>query len=542
MDRKELKWSQVVEQASFSKFAAICRALESTTKRTEKVEYLVGFLRSLNSEEIIPAVCFLTGRPFPESDPRVLDIGGQTLWKFDRKTSQTVLVSKPATILEVFDTFDKIAMSSGAGSRHRKQVLLDALLSRLSDEDAEFLMRIIFGEMRIGAVEGVVLDAVAEATSIDVDLIRRAHMLLGDLTQVARLALTQGPEAIRKVGVTLFVPVKPMLAEMAQDLKQVFNEHGSVTSFEFKYDGARIQIHRKGDEVRVFSRRLTDVTGSIPDIVQLARERVRSTEYLIEGEVVAIGGNGKPLPFQDLMRRFRRVHDVEAMVKEIPMKLFLFDVIYLEGRLLVDLPYEERWSTLAALTDGELLATRIVTGDIREAQKLMEAAVRAGHEGLMAKELRSTYTPGVRAKKWFKIKPAETLDLVIVAADWGSGRRRGWLSNYHLAVRDEGTDEYLVVGKTFKGLTDQEFTNITKRLLELKARETDYTVHVKPSIVVEVAFNEIQRSPRYKSGFALRFARVTRFRNDKRPEDADTLSRLKHLYQEQFRYKAQFES
>jgi len=542
LDRKELKWSQVVEQASFSKFAAICRALESTTKRTEKVEYLVGFLRSLNSEEIIPAVCFLTGRPFPESDPRVLDIGGQTLWKFDRKTSQTVLVSKPATILEVFDTFDKIAMSSGAGSRHRKQVLLDALLSRLSDEDAEFLMRIIFGEMRIGAVEGVVLDAVAEATSIDVDLIRRAHMLLGDLTQVARLALTQGPEAIRKVGVTLFVPVKPMLAEMAQDLKQVFNEHGSVTSFEFKYDGARIQIHRKGDEVRVFSRRLTDVTGSIPDIVQLARERVRSTEYLIEGEVVAIGGNGKPLPFQDLMRRFRRVHDVEAMVKEIPMKLFLFDVIYLEGRLLVDLPYEERWSTLAALTDGELLATRIVTGDIREAQKLMEAAVRAGHEGLMAKELRSTYTPGVRAKKWFKIKPAETLDLVIVAADWGSGRRRGWLSNYHLAVRDEGTDEYLVVGKTFKGLTDQEFTNITKRLLELKARETDYTVHVKPSIVVEVAFNEIQRSPRYKSGFALRFARVTRFRNDKRPEDADTLSRLKHLYQEQFRYKAQFES
>jgi DNA ligase-1 len=325
---------------------------------------------------------------------------------------------------------------------------------------------------------------------------------------------------------------------MAQDLQEVFKEHSGTSAFEFKYDGARIQIHRKGGTLRIFSRRLTDVTLSLPDIVELARKRVRSEEFLIEGEVVAIGQSQKPLPFQDLMRRFRRVHDVDVMLKEIPLKLFLFDVIYLDGNLMIDTSYEKRWKTLRSIVDDQLLATRVVTGDLVEAQKLMQASIEAGHEGLMAKDLKSNYTPGVRGKKWFKIKPAETLDVVIVAADWGSGRRRGWLSNYHLAVRDEASGEFLVVGKTFKGLTDQEFVEITKRLLELKTKETDYTVYVKPSIVVEVAFNEIQHSPHYKSGFALRFARIARFRNDKRVEDADSLQRLSKLYQDQFRFKA----
>jgi DNA ligase-1 len=238
------------------------------------------------------------------------------------------------------------------------------------------------------------------------------------------------------------------------------------------------------------------------------------------------------------MRRFRRVHEVDEMVKQIPLKLFLFDVIYLNGKLLIDTPYDERWRILNELTGGTLLATRVVTKDRDEAAKLMAASVEAGHEGLMAKDLKSTYTPGVRGKKWFKIKPAETLDVAIVAAEWGSGRRHGWLSNYHLAVRDEDTNEYLVVGKTFKGLTDDEFKEITKKLLTLKTKETEYVVYVKPSIVAEVAYNEIQRSPHYKSGYALRFARIIRFREDKRPEDADTLQRLSRLYQDQFRFKA----
>ncbi len=442
------------------------------------------------------------------------------------------------TILEVYRTFEKIATASGAGSRQRKEMLIHSLISPFPPADAEYLMRIVFGEMRIGAVEGVVLGAIAEATTINLELVRRANMLLGNLSQVAELALTKGPEAIKAVSVTLFVPIKPMLAEMAVDVNEVFKEHGGASALEFKYDGARIQIHRKAEEIRIFSRRLTDVTGSLPDIVELARERISGREFLVEGEVVAIGRDQKPLPFQDLMRRFRRVHGIGVGGQWMPLKLFLFDIIYLEGKLLIDMPHEKRWGILEGLTDEKLLATRIVTGEVREAEKLMRASIEAGHEGLMAKDLRSTYTPGVRGKKWFKIKLAERLDVVIVAADWGSGRRKGWLSNYHLAVRNEGTNEYLVVGKTFKGLTDAEFTDITKKLLELKIKETDYTVHVKPSIVVEVAFNEIQRSPHYKSGFALRFARVTRFREDKRPEDADTLQRLSRLYQDQFRFKA----
>ncbi len=525
-------------ETPFHQFAETCRALEATTKRTEKVARLVNFLKSIKPDEIKPAVSFLVGRPFAESDERVLEIGGQTLWKVNRQTGQSALISKPVTILEVQRTFEQIAKAKGSGSRQRKETLLDTLLSRLPSSDAEYLMRIIFGEMRIGAVEGVVLDAIAEATSISPDMIRRANMLLGNLAQVAELALTKGDEAIKSVGLTLFAPIKPMLAEMAEDLDEVFREHSGVSAFEFKYDGARIQIHRKAEKIKIFSRRLTDVTASLPDVVALAKERIHSQEFLVEGEVIATGRNQKPLPFQDLMRRFRRVHEIGTMVKEIPLKLFLFDVIYLDGNLLTDTPYERRWATLEGLADSEFLVTRIVTKNPKEAEELMQASIKAGHEGLMAKELKSSYTPGVRGKKWFKIKPAEKLDVVIVAADWGSGRRQGWLSNYHLAVRDEVSGEFLIVGKTFKGLTDQEFKEITKKLLALKTKETEYTVHVRPIIVVEVAFNEIQRSPHYKSGFALRFARITRFREDKRVEDADSLQRLSKLYQDQFRFKA----
>jgi DNA ligase-1 len=522
----------------FASFAQLCRELEATTKRSIKVELIAKFLKSLDDEEVAPAVAFITGRPFPESDTRILELAGRTLWKINRSTGQATLVAKPATIMEVYGVFDQIAKATGSGSRRRKENLIDSLLNRMPESDAEYVMRIIYGEMRIGAVEGVVLDSVAEATGISAEKIRRAHMLLGDISQLAELALSKGESAIRNVSVTLFTPIKPMLAEMATGLEEVFKEHGGVTALEFKYDGARIQIHRKGPAVRIFSRRLTDVTDSLPDIRELAKNKIDASEYLVEGEVVALGRNGKPLPFQDLMRRFRRVHEVEAMTEQIPLRLFLFDVIYLANHMLIDNPYRERWTALEGIAREDLMATRIVTGDLREGQALMKASLEAGHEGLMAKDLNSTYTPGVRGKKWFKIKSAVTLDLVIVAADWGSGRRRGWLSNYHLAVRGESAREYLLVGKTFKGLTDEEFRTITKRLLELKIRQTEFTVSVRPEVVVEVAFNEIQRSPQYDSKFALRFARIVRFRDDKRPEDADSLERLNTLYENQFRFKA----
>jgi DNA ligase-1 len=524
----------------FSKFADVCRKVESTTGRNDKVAVLAEFLKSLRHDEILVTVTFLTGHVFPESDKRVLDVGSQTIWRMDRRSNQSTLLAESATILEVYETFGQIAKVSGARSRSKKGALIDTLVGRLRSSDVEYLIRIIHGELRIGAVEGVVLEAIARASNLNVDAIRRSYMLLGDLGKVARLALMDGATAIQATNVQLFVPIRPMVAEMATDFDEVFREHGGITGLEYKYDGARIQIHAQNKTVRIFSRRLTDVTDSLPDIVALVKDRIlgRASNFLVEGEVVAVGQDRKPLPFQNLMRRFRRVHEIPSMATKIPLKLHLFDIIYLNDKMLIDEPYEERWQILQNLVGNELLAKRIVTGKLNEAKAMMEQATQAGHEGVMAKDLKSNYTPGVRGKKWFKIKPAETIDAVIVAADWGSGRRNEWLSNYHLAVRDDETGEYLIIGKTFKGLTDEEFVAVTKRLLDLRTKETEYTVFVKPSIVVEVTFNEIQRSPHYKSAFALRFARITRFRDDKRPENADTLKRLKTLYEHQFSFKA----
>ncbi len=524
--------------ALFVKLAELCRDLEGTTKRNQKAALIGEFLTSLTPEEVAQATLFLAGKPFPESDPRVLEISYATISGASRSLGQARLTEAPLTIGEVYQTLARIAEASGPSSRVRKLSLLQTLLTRASPVEAEFLTRMLLGEMRIGVVEGVLIDAISKTSGTSRELVRRASMLHGDLGDVARRAMVEGSPSLEKIGLRLFVPVKPMLAEMAVDVGQVLAEHKDGTAFEYKFDGARVQIHRKNDKVRIFSRRLTDVTDSLGEIVEFGKEQVKAPEYLIEGEVVAIGDRGKPVPFQDLMRRFRRVHEIEEMMGKLPLRLYLFDALQVGGKTLIDSSYTERWNKLSRLVSPEHLAPRIVTGEVQVVEDFLSSALKEGHEGLMAKSLSSDYSPGARGKKWFKIKPADTLDVVIVAADWGSGRRVGWLSNYHLAVRDEETGEFMVVGKTFKGLTDAEFDAITKRLEELKVRESRYTVHVKPTIVAEVAYNEVQKSPRYKSGFALRFARIVGFRDDKSSEEADTLQRLRQLYDKQFEHKA----
>ncbi len=524
--------------ALFVRLAELCRDLEGTTKRNQKTALIGEFLRSLSPEEVAQATLFLAGKPFPESDPRVLEISYATISGASHSLGQARLTEAPLTIGEVYQTLARIAEASGPSSRVRKLSLLQTLLTRASPVEAEFLTRMLLGEMRIGVVEGVLIDAISKTSGISRELVRRASMLHGDLGDVARRAMVEGSPSLEQIGLRLFVPVKLMLAEMAVDVGQVLAEHKDGTAFEYKFDGARIQIHRKNDKVRIFSRRLTDVTDSLGEIVKFGKEQVKAPEYLIEGEVVAIGDRGKPVPFQDLMRRFRRVHEIEDMMGKLPLRLYLFDALQVGGKTLIDSSYTERWNTLSRLVSPENLAPRIVTGERQVVEDFLSSALKEGHEGLMGKSLSSDYSPGARGKKWFKIKPADTLDVVIVAADWGSGRRVGWLSNYHLAVRDEETGEFMVVGKTFKGLTDAEFDTITKRLEELKVRESRYTVHVKPTIVAEVAYNEVQKSPRYKSGFALRFARIVGFRDDKSPEEADTLQRLRQLYDKQFEHKA----
>jgi DNA ligase-1 len=521
---------------SFSALADLTRSLQATSKRKEKTRLLAGFLRGLEPEEVGPSALLVVGSVFPEFDSRALEVGWRTVKGALEGSKQTTLFSEPLTILRVYETLERIAKAEGSGSRRVKTGLLQGLLNEADPGDMDVLVRIIFGEMRIGVNEGVMQEGIAEAAGVESSMVRRALMMTGDLGRVAELALESGEKGLVTVEMSLFTPLKPMLAVMTESVTDAIEAHGGESAFEFKLDGARIQIHRRGDEVRIFSRRLSDVSESLPDIIALIQEKVGTEDVVLEGEVVAIGEAGKPLPFQDLMRRFRRVHDVEVMVEKIPLRLQLFDVLYLNGVLLIDETYERRRELLEGVCPSELLVPRVVTGDAEVVEGFLREAVEAGHEGLMAKRLDSVYSPGKRGKRWFKLKPVETLDLVVVAADWGYGRRTGWLSNYHLSARDDG--EFRVLGKTFKGLADEEFLWMTERLQALKVRETSGTVHVHPELVVEVAFNEIQRSPHYESGFALRFARVTRIREDKAAGDADTISRVRELYEAQFRYKA----
>ena len=525
--------------ASFRAFAELCGRLEATKSRNEKIRQISAFISGLQPTEVPVAVRFLTGRVFGEQAIRKLGVGGVTLWKLAKADSLQVPLlptEMGASLLEVKRALESLASLSGTDRQQRAENILQGLFSRFSEPEKKYGFRLLSGEMEIGAVDGVLLAAIAAASKLRLEKVRRAYMTMGDIGHIAELALTN-PSAVEAARIVLFSPVRPMLAEMATSIREILECHKDGTAFEYKYDGARIQIHKQGEEARIFSRRLSDVTASIPEIVAIVKDRVNNKRALLEGELIAVDDRGKPLPFQDLMRRFRRVHDITGATARVPLQLHLFDILVLGDEELVDKSYTIRRKTLKEQVPGELLAPCIISKDESEVQGLFERALGEGHEGLMAKALNSKYEVGKRGKKWFKLKRAETLDLAIVAADWGYGRRRGWLSNYHLAVREENTGEFLEVGKTFKGLTDEEFTEMTKRLEALKSSETEFTVTVKPEIVVEVAYDEIQRSPHYKSGFALRFARITRIRDDKNPDRVDSLQRMRTLYDQQFSRK-----
>ncbi|HEX9340656.1 MAG TPA: ATP-dependent DNA ligase [Thermoplasmata archaeon] len=524
------------DETPFARLAELARKLEATPKRLEKRALLAEFLRSLRRDEVAPAVHLIVGRIFAESDARALNVGWATLKKAMAGAKQATLNPQPLTILDVSRAFAQVAEAHGPDSVRTRRRILGSLLGRASEDERHVLLKNVFGEMRIGVNEGVMLDGIADASGVPADVVRTAHMFLGDLGLVAEIARFEGADGLRSRGLRLLAPMKPMLAEMAVDLDDVLKEHGGATAIEYKLDGARIQIHRRGDAVRIFSRRLSDVTNSLPEIVAIARSFL-AREFLLEGEVVAIDHAGKPLPFQDLMRRFRRVHEIAAAAEEIPLRLYLFDLLHVDGRTLIDEPYRVRWELLERLVPAQYLTARRVARSKDEVESFLREALEAGHEGLMAKHLESTYSVGKRGKKWFKIKPADRLDMAIVAAEWGSGQREGWLSNYWLAVRDERTGAFQMIGKTFKGLTDAEFDAMTDRLRKLATSEERWGFHVRPEVVVEVAYNEIQRSPHYPSGFALRFARIVRIRDDKGPDEVDTYARLKELYGKQFERK-----
>jgi DNA ligase-1 len=559
----------------FKSLAELLERVEATKKRLEIIGMTADFLRHLEAAEVEPAVSLILGRAFPKWSQKTLDVSWETLngilqrtagvdWNVFREAftstgdigaaaktvfeksnvkKQALLLEKTLTITEVRRLLQSIAGTTGSGSREKKQRLITTLLSRALPVEARYLVKIFVGEMRTGLYEGLMEQAVAKAFDVPLATVQKASMALGDIIEVAAIAKTEGKSCLSQVGFKVFRPVKLMLAQTADDVSHALAEHGGRTAFEYKYDGARVQIHKQRSEVRVFSRRLTDVTQSLPEVAEAVKANIKAGEAIMEGEVIAVDDCGHPIPFQHLMRRFKRVHEVRSIAEKIPVKLYLFDVLYLNGESLISLPYVQRRKVLAEKAGAIPLTRQIITNKKERAKTFLKEAIDAGHEGLMAKKLDSPYTPGTRGKRWFKIKPVlEPLDLVITAAEYGYGRRHGWLSDYYLAARDAASGEFLNVGKTFKGLTDAEIIEMTRRLKELTLRQERHRVVVLPKIVVEVAYNEIQKSPKYKSEMALRFARISHVRDDKSPEDADTIEKVREVFERQFAKKGKYKA
>jgi DNA ligase-1 len=497
------------------------RRVAETRARLEKIDSLATLLRRLRPEEVGVAASFLVG------EPRQGRIGIGPA-KIRAAFPETAAAEPALALLDVDAELERMASVSGSGSAAERARLLHELLARGTREEQEFIVRLILGELRQGALEGVMVEAIARAAQVPASIVRRALMFSGVLPEVAATALAEGRDGLARFSIQLFRPVQPMLAGTAEDVGEAF-ERFETAELEYKLDGARVQVHRADDEVRVYTRRLNDVTAAVPELVESVRA-LPVREIILDGETLAFRGDGAPHPFQVTMSRFGRKLDVERLRKELPLDAFYFDVLYVDGAGLTDVPARERVDTLSEVLPTDLIVPRTVTGDPEEAQAFLQRALAAGHEGIMAKALDALYEAGRRGRSWLKLKPAHTLDLVVLAAEWGSGRRRGWLSNLHLGARDPVGGGFVMLGKTFKGLTDETLEWQTGRLQELEISRDAYTVYVRPELVVEIAFNDIQASSKYPGGLALRFARLKRYRPDKRPEQTDTIETVRGIH------------
>ncbi|HXT52030.1 MAG TPA: ATP-dependent DNA ligase [Thermoanaerobaculia bacterium] len=515
----------------FAELVDAAGRVASTSKRLQKIGILGELLAKMSAQEVAIAGAFLTGGPRQGR----IGIGPALL----HQVRPAAAGAASLTIDEVDASLGAIAAVSGGGSGTARAEMLGALLGRATEAEQDFLRRLLFGELRQGALEGVVAEAVAKAAGIPAAAVRRALMVSGSLGEVAAAAIHGGGErALSALGVELFRPLQPMLAQTAATVSEALSLLGEA-SLEAKLDGARVQVHKSGSEVRVFSRRLNDVTVAVPEVVE-AVSALPARELILDGEVIALRGDGTPHPFQVTMRRFGRKLDVDGLRGELPLSPFFFDCLWLDGASLLGAPQRERAVALAGLLPPELRVERLVTADAAAAEEFLRATLARGHEGVMAKGLDSPYEAGSRGASWLKIKQAKTLDLVILAVEWGSGRRQGWLSNLHLGARDpEGTivdatypeaPGWVMLGKTFKGLTDEMLTWQTERLLALETRRERHVVFVRPEVVVEIAYNDLQESSTYPGGLALRFARVKGYRHDKAPQDADTIATVREAY------------
>ncbi len=483
----------------------------ATRSRSSKVAILAELLRSVSPGEVGICVGFLSGTP---RQGRV-GVGYATVYGIN-----TAPASEPSlTVADLDRVIDEIAGDSGPGSATRRRGLLTELLARATEPEAEFVRRLMTGDLRQGALAGVMADAVAKAAGVGAGAARRALMLSGDLSRMAEIAVAGGEADLRAVGLELFRPILPMLASPGTSIPEAVAAF-ACASVEFKLDGLRVQIHRRHDEVRVYSRNLNDITRRLPGIVA-AVLKLPVNEVILDGEALWMGEGG-PASFQDTMSQIDTDAPPEGVVT------FLFDLLHIDGRDLLDTPLRERRAELRTIAP-DLTVPSVLTDDIAAAERVLVESLAAGHEGVVVKDAASTYAAGRRGATWRKVKPVRTYDLVVLGAEWGHGRRRGWLSNLHLGARDPATGEFVMVGKCFKGLTDELLRWQTAALLERETGRSGISVLVRPELVVEIAIDGVQSSRRYAGGVALRFARVKRYRPDKDADAADTIDALREL-------------
>jgi DNA ligase 1 len=492
-----------------------------TSSRLAKIRSLAECMKRLDAEELDIAIPYLSG----DIRQGKLSIGYEML----RSARHVPAQVESLQLREVDAAFSTLKATKGKGAAQRREALLKSLYERAIAEEQDFLTRLIVGELRQGALEGVMLDAVAAAAQLPAAEVRRAATFAGGVAQVARAALTGGAAALEHFAIRLMQPVLPMLAQPAEDAASALASLGTAL-LEWKLDGARVQVHKSGSDVRVFTRNLNEVTPAVPEVVQAARS-AKAQSLILDGEAIALRADGRPHPFQVTMRRFGRKLDVEAQRRDLPLSVFFFDCLLKDGVALVERGARERRSALESVLSPEHLTPSVVTSDVAQAEAFYADVLARGHEGMMAKAPAAPYEAGRRGASWLKVKRAHTLDLVVLAAEWGNGRRRGFLSNLHLGARDAATGGFVMLGKTFKGLTDQLLEWQTRELLAREVRRDEWTVHVRPELVVEIAFNDLQESPHYPGGLALRFARVKGYRPDKQASEADTIDTVRQIYQ-----------
>jgi len=498
----------------FAEVVATSSAVAATRSRLTKVDALAGLLRrAIGRPEVETVVAFLAGAP------RQGRIGAG--WRTLVGLEITPAAAATLTVAQVDQALDAVSRTSGKGSAARRTELLGALFAAATVAEQRFLLHLLTGELRQGALEGIMLDAIAAAGGVPGEAVRRAFMLSGRLPATAAAALSGGVEALAGFGLELGRPVRPMLASPAESLAEALTELGSC-SVEYKLDGARIQVHKDGDDVRVWTRTLREITGSVPELVRLVRA-LPCRSVVLDGETLALNDDGRPRPFQETMSRFGATSE-----RELLLRPYFFDCLHLDGTDLIDVPLRERHAALRSAV-GDLVIPGVLEPTGEQAGAVLSGALDTGHEGVVVKALDTTYQAGRRGRAWQKVKPVHTLDLVVLAAEWGHGRRTGYLSNLHLGARDPDGGPPVMVGKTFKGLTDELLAWQTSEFPKHEDHRTDWVVYLKPELVVEIALDGVQVSTRYPGGVALRFARVLRYRPDKEPADADPIDTVRAL-------------